>query len=130
MVMAQRILFSGSRGWTDRRVLARAVLVHCRPGDTIVHGDAEGLDTLVGEMWLPFGPVESYPAWAHGGPKPRNLHMISLDITKCLSFAMAWASGTGHCARHARLAGIPTFDFGVDTRIEMRYATFGPVVSG
>jgi hypothetical protein len=130
MVMAQRILFTGSQDWTDRRVLARAVLVHCRPGDTIVHGAAVGLDTLIGEMWVPFGLVEAYPAWRHGGPKPRNLYMISLDITKCLSFAMSWASGTGHCARHARLAGIPTFDFGVDTHIEMRYAAFGPVVSG
>lgn len=122
--MAQRILITGSRGWTDIHILARAYLVHCRPGDTVIHGAAIGLDELGGAMWASFGPVEPYPARLYGGPKPRNLYMISLDITKCLSFAEKWASGTGHCARHARLAGIPTFDFGVDTRIEMQYAAF------
>jgi hypothetical protein len=124
--MAQRILLTGSREWTDVHTLARALLKHALPGDTIIEGDADGLDTLGGQMWAPFGPVESYPAWQHGGPKPRNLYMISLNVDKCLAFALGWASGTGHCARHARLSGIPTFDFGVDTSNEASpYLTAG-----
>lgn len=37
-----------------------------------------------------------------------------------LSYALRWASGTGHCARRARGAGLLVADWGVDTTWEAR----------
>lgn len=118
--MSRRFLYTGSRSFTDGGLLARVMLEHMRPGDVLVHGAAQGLDLMAATMWEPYGPVEDYPAEDFPDPKARNLHMISLGAYECLAFASRWISGTGHCARHARKAGIPTFDFGVDTRIEAR----------
>jgi hypothetical protein len=115
-----RFLFSGSREWVGAEPVARVIAARMSEGDVLIHGGAEGLDWLVGEMWKPFGPVEVYEAKDFPDPLTRNLHMISLGADECHAFALKWKSGTGHCARHARLAGIPTFDHGVDTRVEVR----------
>ncbi|MFA7264807.1 MAG: hypothetical protein WC054_00605 [Candidatus Nanopelagicales bacterium] len=118
--MTRRFLFTGSQSWADPALIVQAILAHMQRGDILVHGNAEGLDKTAAQMWEPFGPVESYPAADFETPLLRNLHMISLGADACLAFALKWRSGTGHCARHARKAGIPTFDYGVDTRIELR----------
>lgn len=118
--MGRRILVSGSRRAETAIELAQKMTEFMRPGDTLVQGAAPGIDTWAAQMWAPFGPVESYPARDFPTPLLRNLHMISLDIDECHVFAMSWRSGSAHCARHARKAGIPTFDHGVDTRIEAR----------
>jgi hypothetical protein len=44
--------------------------------------------------------------------------MVSLGADVCLAFAQAYASGTGHCARAARKAGIPVLDYGVSTLVK------------
>lgn len=122
--MSRRILITGSRSWPPERLaeLVLALREHGSLGDTLVHGAADGIDSWAAELWkrASFGPIESYRAEDFPDPKARNLHMISLGADVCLAFAMSWASGTGHCARHARKAGIETVDFGVDTRIEAR----------
>jgi hypothetical protein len=46
--------------------------------------------------------------------------MVRLGADRCAAFALSWDSGTGHCARLARDAGILTADFGVDTTREAR----------
>lgn len=63
---------------------------------------------------------EAHPAREHPDPKARNLHMVGLGADVCLAFAWCWASGTGHCARAARRAGIRTLDFGVPTGVGAR----------
>jgi YspA, cpYpsA-related SLOG family len=115
-----RILVTGSRTWDDVRAVEFALLQHARPGDTLIQGDADGLDRTAARLWTAFGPVESYPAADFADPLARNLHMIELGADRCLVFARSWRSGSGHCARHARKAGIDTYDYGVDTRIEAR----------
>lgn len=122
-----RVLVTGSRSWTDRETIVQALRdagqaagVHPQ-GTVVVHGAASGADTLAAEVAREFGcMVQAYPARDFADPKARNLHMVGLGADVCLAFATSWASGTGHCARAARRAGIPTVDKGVDTRIEAR----------
>lgn len=121
-LVLSRILVTGSRSWTDARTLAEALVRFAKRGDTLVHGasvDADGepcgLDWLADRMWTGFGPIEKYPAADFPTPLARNQFMVNLGAGVCLAFASRWASGTGHCARRARIAGIPTYDYGVDT---------------
>lgn len=122
--MSKVVLITGSRSWpwADVMVIGRALAAHMQRGDTLRHGDAEGVDRWAAAMWEGYGPVDPHPAYLHADPKARNVHMIRLAPVPavCLAFATRWASGTGHCARQARKAGIETIDFGVDTRIESR----------
>lgn len=122
--MPRRILVTGSRNWTDRDAIQRALLKHGVDGDTLVHGDCElgGADQIAAELWEPHGPVEPHPA-RRGGAfgsdsgryRRRNQHMVDLGADLCLVFALDWASGSGQCARMARRAGVRTYDFGVST---------------
>ena len=125
--MPRRILVSGARKWVDVPRVELAFLRHVRPGDIVIHGasveadgNPVGLDWIADALWREFGPVERYPAADFPDPLARNLHMIGLGADVCLTFALQWGSGTGHCSRHARAAGIPTFDYGVSTAREER----------
>lgn len=126
-----RILVTGSRSWTDRTVVIEALIkAGLSPlgttwsgwsDITLIHGAACGLDSLAAEVGKSLGmQIEPYSAHNFVGPKVRNRHMVSLGADICVAFADRWASGTGHCARLARAAGIPTVDYGVSTRIEDR----------
>lgn len=130
--MPRIVLITGSRSWPEQHldVIARALSTHMLRGDTLRHGAAEAdpelpgvnVDEVAAAMWAPYGPLDPHPAKDHPSPLARNLHMINLQPVPviCLALATRWASGTGHCARHARKAGIYTVDFGVDTRAEAR----------
>jgi hypothetical protein len=126
-----RILVTGTRLWTDSTAIWRALSYVCvklgqRPV-VLVHGAAWGADTIADSIWHGwhlawpewFLPPERHPAdWdAHGKAAGfiRNQKMVSLGADFCAVFALAYESGTGHCARAARKAGIPTQDFGVNT---------------
>lgn len=133
-----RMIVTGSRDWTSQAVIAAAIADHIAlkpdaPGvgpsadweaHTVVHGAARGADTIAARLavawWM---QAEPHPAdWeTHGraaGPI-RNQHMVDLGADVCLTFASTTSSkGTFDCARKARAAGIPTFDYGVDTRAE------------
>jgi hypothetical protein len=132
-VTALRILVTGSRDWTDRDAIARALraaLMNYWPADVpvLVHGAAPGADTIADHIWqtwrthqqdagapIPFEQPERYPARDFPSPRARNQHMVDLGATVCLTFAQSWASGTGMCARMARRAGIHVIDYGVPT---------------
>lgn len=128
-----RILVTGSRDWRDETIVADALSHALATYSTIglsilVHGGAQGADTIADRGWRKW--MNSRPGWLtepeihaardHSTPLARNQHMVDLGATVCLAFAMAWRSGTGNCARSARVAGISTIDYGVDTRIEAR----------
>jgi hypothetical protein len=122
--MTRRILVTGSRTWTDESGLRLAMFREIIGDDgrtVIVHGDAPGADTMADRYARMTGcGRERYPAAEFPSPRDRNQHMVDLGADVCLAFATSWASGTGMCARMARRAGIPVFDFGVDTSREAR----------
>jgi hypothetical protein len=124
-------LITGSRDWTDRSAILRALSDVCAKFGqrqiVLVHGAARGADTIGDDIWRGwhllwpewFLKPESYPAdWdAHKKAAGfiRNQEMVALGADVCAVFALAYDSGTGHCARAARKAGIPAQDFGVNT---------------
>ena len=118
-----RILVTGSRNWTDREVIFRALLTigvsathdHSR---TLVSGACPtGADALAEDVARGMGwRVERHPAdWdAHGkaaGPK-RNQHMVDLGAEICVAFPMPDSRGTRDCMKRAATAGIPVHEFG------------------
>lgn len=120
-----RILVTGSRNWDDRDAVIDALIERDDgvPEAVLVHGGARGADTMAANLAEMFGwAVEAHPAdWARYGKSAgflRNVEMVSLGANICVVFALKWASGSGHCARAARRAGIPTIDIGVSTRVE------------
>lgn len=118
-----RILVTGSRDWDDWDKVFYALRewhLHARTvgmQSVLVHGGARGLDSIAAEIWANYSSMsaEEYPARWFDNPKARNQHMVNLGADVCLAFAKDWASGTGHCARAARRAGIHTIDYGVST---------------
>jgi hypothetical protein len=128
------ILVTGSRYIEDmqaaesqaRLLLAQEAALRGPENILVVHGAAEGWDQLfdrivtqwTGMNWL------AVPAWKFETPLVRNQFMVDVvsgnlgavdhDVV-CWAFTNKWASGTGHCARRARLAGIPVIDYGVPT---------------
>lgn len=119
--MTLRILVTGSRSWTNRDAIRRALeatLEQCA-GDffedisevTVVHGAARGADRIAGEIAAELGcTVEAHSAdWdRHGraaGPI-RNVEMIRLGADILLAFPMGPSVGTRHCMAAAKAAGI------------------------
>lgn len=118
-----RILVTGSREWDDWLGVDSALCLEVQqmmgdPGGTpvLIHGGAIGLDSIAKRIWqrTPW-PMEEYPAEGFDTPLLRNQYMVDLGADVCLAFALKWATGTGHCARAARRAGILTIDYGVST---------------
>lgn len=120
-----RILVTGSRDWTDRDLVWSKLSdywINTSGVFTLVHGACpQGVDKMAAEWGHSMNGgemgavvlLEAHPSC--GDPLGRNQHMVNMGADICLAFATRWASGTGHCARRARKAGIPTLDFGVST---------------
>lgn len=114
-----RILVTGSRDWTDRGVIFRALLsawdrTGRDPRATLVQGECHlgGADSIAAEIWCDWGlPVEGHPA--EMGPNghilgpARNKRMVDLGADVCLAFPLPSSRGTRNCMRLAREAGIP-----------------------
>lgn len=107
-----RILITGSRAWTDRAAIRRALanaggVFGAHPQEvTIVHGGARGAE---------FGcRVEVHPAdWPRHGKAAghrRNAEMVALGADVCLAFPLGESRGTRDCVRRARDAGIPVVE--------------------
>lgn len=131
--MTARILVTGARDW-PRPTLLRDVLAlawRAWPGAVLMHGDAAGADRLAAHFWTTWGGADDpHPARHYSSPRVRNQHMVDQGAAVCLAFATRWASGTGMCARMARRAGIPTYDYGAATSPLAAYddpALTGPV---
>lgn len=111
-----RILVTGSRHWTDRPAIARAITDACRGVSshkvTVVHGGARGADTIAGLVAAEFElDVEAHPAdwdrWGKSAGHRRNAQMVALGADLMLAFPLGDSRGTRGCMRLARLAGIP-----------------------
>jgi hypothetical protein len=122
------------------REALNAAYQHLQPGPiTLVHGAAEGADSLAAKLWGIKGwPIEPHPAdWDHcdptckhppryrrdgtpycpaAGPR-RNLEMIRLGADLCVAFPLGKSIGTQHCMRHARAAGIPVWEWGLGGQV-------------
>ncbi|MFC4128980.1 DUF2493 domain-containing protein [Nocardia rhizosphaerae] len=135
----KRLLVTGSRAWTDRQTIRDALAAAWRelqPGPIVlVHGAADGADSIAADIWGSAGlPVEPHPAdWDNcdhsckhapryrrdgtpycpaAGPR-RNLEMIRTGADLCLAFPRGKSIGTQHCMRHARAARIPVWEWGL-----------------
>jgi Ni,Fe-hydrogenase III small subunit len=111
---ASRLLVTGSRTWSDRRIIRDALAAVWDPERVLVSGHCkQGADVLCESCWSHWGgQIERHPAdWpAHGrraGPI-RNAVMVDLGADLCLAFILDGSSGSTHCASLARQAGIPT----------------------
>lgn len=130
-----RLLVTGSRKWSDRMVVYRAlnryIAEHCQMGYdyqgepvdydksdvTIVHGACPtGADVIADDWAIANGlDPERHPAdWdKHGraaGPI-RNQEMVDLGADLCYAFLKGDSRGTKDCARRAEKAGIPVIRF-------------------
>lgn len=134
------LLVTGSRRWDDRATvdtaISEALNVLGVPAGRValVWGGAAGLDQMAAAMAKRRGllvPAPHLPDWRQHGRQAgmlRNLAMVEFVVghsdpardAVCAAFAQTWDSGTGHCARAARRAGIRTRDYGVDTRAQAR----------
>ena len=120
-----RILVTGSRNWTDKVTIAKAIreawLVEGRPyGVTVVHGGARGADYIAGVYARRLGfNVEVHEAdWdifgKAAGPM-RNKEMVDAGADVCLAFIKNESKGATGCAAMAEKAGIPVVYFREDT---------------
>lgn len=126
------ILVTGARDLRDRakaETLVRSLLEDTwiergRTNIKVIHGNAEGIDTIFREVCEEFGiEHEPWPAHLFYNPLVRNKFMVNLvaelqtqgDQAVCWAFARKWASGTGNCAREARRRGLKVIDYGVNT---------------
>lgn len=129
--MGKRILVTGSRHWTNKRVLRRALFdtwhEFGKAEDIVlVQGECHlgGADAMAKYIWEAMGfKVESHPAeWRNGkllGPE-RNKKMVDLGADVCLAFPLASSRGTRNCMRLAEEAGIEVRVF-EDIQLDWEY---------
>ncbi|MGH3568652.1 MAG: SLOG family protein [Pseudonocardia sp.] len=110
----RRVLVTGSRTWTDTRIIRDALATAWGAGTAVLVVGAcpAGADTLAEACWRAWGGrVERHPAdWARHGRTAgflRNQHMVSLGADICLAFIRDNSPGASHTARLAESAGIP-----------------------
>ncbi|CAM4332213.1 DUF2493 domain-containing protein [Nocardia ninae] len=116
--MSARILFTGSRRWTDYDLLKRVLVsvwtqLGCPPDLELVHGGARGADRMAAAIWSGLGlPVRTVPAdWDRYG-KPagviRNQQMVDLGgYVHAVAALLPGSRGTHDCVRRIERAAIP-----------------------
>ena len=123
-----RILVTGSRRWTNTKLLAetltKAIKDHY-PNVVIVHGGCpRGADALT-ELFAQHNniPTEVHPAkWKTHGTKAgpiRNQEMVDAGADLCIGFIVGPSFGTKHCVKAAQKAGIPTTTIKIEATIPL-----------
>lgn len=106
------LLVTGSRTWEDERIVKEALSRAAADHDTLIHGNAVGLDRMaarLGEEFFDY--ITSYPVTAEHWNKfgrsagmKRNMAMVdklsSDDLV--LGFIRNGSSGTKQCINYAR----------------------------
>lgn len=128
--MTARLLVTGSRGWTDRRVIYETLfgdLMVFGRDTVLVHGGAAGADSLCREVWRELGLADEVhtPRWRpHGVFNPlagfdRNARMVALGADRAFYFGLSCSDekchrqephlthGTEDCVQRIKDAGIP-----------------------
>lgn len=112
-----RILITGSRIWEDEKTIRQALRhiwkLYAADDPILVHGGANGADTIAGKVWKTFGgKVEVHKAnWDTLGRRAgyvRNAEMVAAGATLCIAFIASGSRGATMCADLAEAAGIPT----------------------
>ena len=103
-----RMIVCGGRDYADKEAIT-AELSMLPPATVIVHGGAQGADTLAGEVAKALGlTVEAHPAdwqrWGRGAGPRRNAEMLALGADLVLAFP--GGRGTADMVRKARAAGV------------------------
>lgn len=141
--MIKRLLVTGSRTWTNRRVIydalldARDYLGWPDVAVTLMHGGASGADriaSVIGKSWgMPvmtmradwLAPCRAECAPDHRRTNPegesicpmaglyRNAAMVEAGADLVLAFILNGSRGATHCASLAERAGIPVRRFEV-----------------
>ncbi len=112
---ARRVLVTGSRTWTDTKVIRGALASVWGDGAAVLVSGAcpRGADRLAEACWTRWGGhVERHPAdWdrhGRGAGYRRNTAMVAAGASVCLAFIHAGSPGASHTAALAQAAGIPT----------------------
>ena len=133
-----KVLVCGSRTWQNRQIIKRELMKLPREGTIIVHGGAQGADSLADDVARKMGfEVRVYPVtetdWQeHGksaGPR-RNSHMIRMEhpdkqgvsINLGLAFTedLDRSRGTKDMVTKLRKAGVKTDVIGTEIEVPER----------
>lgn len=118
-----RILVTGSRYWTDKQKIKDSILAQVGPLDEpiatyIVHGGANGADSLAGEVARECGFREvvfraDWKRWGRAAGPMRNAEMLDRsDPDVVLAFPIGKSSGTRHMMRIAGKNGYTVINYG------------------
>ena len=123
--MTKRILVTGSRNWSDWKLVKDVLVATCKNDEniTIVSGDcptgADRIATDLAEMrgWK----IEKHPAnWEVYGKAAgpiRNKRMVELGADICLAFIRDGSAGATHTANLTKKAGIETLVYDIHTQV-------------
>jgi hypothetical protein len=111
-----RILFCGSRDWTDRKAIAD-VMKLLPKGTVIIEGEAPGADSIAREEALRLGfivvPFEAnWKKFGRAAGPIRNARMLDQgrpDAVVAFHDDIEASKGTKNMLKQAREAGLPTF---------------------
>lgn len=114
-----RILVTGSRRWTDVKLLEQTLdgVLGDWPAikTTLIHGGAEGADTMA-EKWANENGLwierhaASWKLYGKAAGPIRNSEMVNSHPNVCVAFLMEGSRGTRDCLSKAQRAGIETVE--------------------
>jgi hypothetical protein len=122
-----RWLVTGDRKWNLSGVMSKALGDRLQPGDTLIHGDAQGADKMAGRLAAGMEGIviEAYPAnWANYGRAAgpiRNKEMLDVgkpDRALAFHADLENSKGTKDMVKRLRKAGVPVEIFTGKERVD------------
>jgi hypothetical protein len=108
-----RVLITGSRTWTDARVIRAALTRHYRPGIVLVSGACpRGADAIAeaagaSSAARSSATLPSGIGYGRSAGFRRNAEIVRLGASVCVAFIRDGSRGASHTAQLAEQAGIP-----------------------